>query len=101
MGLMCCIIADQVDELKPIVSTYAQFWASSNTDIPLDPGLQAWLSGVRVKLLQLQVQLHTVGQEERRKPEHNDSDILACNKSCDVLMDFGRQMDDFLPIMQV
>ncbi len=61
VGTVCNLISGQLTELEHIVSGYSRSWPPRNGEmIPLDPGLQGWLSGVRAKLLRLQVELHKI-----------------------------------------
>ncbi|KAJ9133671.1 hypothetical protein NKR23_g10566 [Pleurostoma richardsiae] len=83
---VCSPLSRQVQELTPIVSRYARLWSVAARDIPLDPNLHGWMSGVRVKLLGLQAEM----QDPSRVEEY-----------CAALDAFRKQMDDFLPIMRV
>lgn len=98
---LCRTLAMQVDELRPIVAGYARVWRNTSSDIPLDPGLYSWLSGVRVKALALRVELQDeawrtiqAGRSERTT-NHVLEDIWRS------LETWEEQMDEFLPIMQV
>ncbi|OIW23807.1 hypothetical protein CONLIGDRAFT_718772 [Coniochaeta ligniaria NRRL 30616] len=96
---ICRTLAMQVDELKPIVAGYARAWRSTSGDIPLDPGLYSWLSGVQVKILGLQVELQdevirTTGGRE----QPTSRTLHGIWKDLETL---EQQMDEFLPIMQV
>lgn len=90
---LCLQFIQQVHELTPVVSGYAKVWARSSRELPLDPGLHAWLSGVRVKLLGLQAEAHRAA----RATNPDASDVLS--RICDDLYDYERKMSDFLPIM--
>lgn len=96
---LCRTLAMQVEELRPIVVGYARVWRNSSTDIPLDPGLYSWLSGVRAKALGLQVECRdemtrTLGLRERTANR-------VLQDICKDLETFEQQMDEFLPILQV
>jgi hypothetical protein len=88
---LCGTLAMQVEDLAPIVAGYARTWKNTSIEIPLDPGLHSWLSGVRVKALALQVEL----QDSIPSPSSVLHLIWENLESCE------QQMDDFLPIMQV
>jgi len=97
---ICRALALQVEELQPIVAGYARVWEQTTSDIPLDPGLQGWLSGVRVKALALQVELQDEVQRTLRAGRRvSTSGVL--HLIWEYLESCEQQMDDFLPIMQV
>lgn len=96
--ILCKAVVDQVMELSPIVSGYAKVWSGISEDIPLDPGLHNWLSGVRCNALGLQVELQ---EEARRTSQKEDGKNIGVDLMLEELHDWKRQMDDFLPIMQV
>jgi hypothetical protein len=67
----------------------------------LDPGLYAWLSGVRVKALGLQVELQDEVRYTLRPGRLGRSTNYDLQSIWQDLEDWKKQMDDFLPIMQV
>jgi hypothetical protein len=91
--IVCRLLGEQVTDLEPIIRGYVNVWATTAAEIPLDSGLQEWLSGVRVKLLRLQVEV----DEYIKRGQRSDTlgSILASLESWEL------QMKDFLPIMQV
>ncbi|KAK3689532.1 hypothetical protein B0T22DRAFT_173463 [Podospora appendiculata] len=95
--LVCDLISEQLTELVPIVSGYADFFYASSRDCPLDPGLHGWLSGVRVKLLSLQAEAQTLNRE----PTLHARRIQVLEKIGENLFDYQKKMAEFLPIMQV
>ena len=102
-NMPCCNLAIQLVELKPIVIGYARVWSATSMEIPLDPGLFAWLYGARIKALALQVELQ---EEVRRTLQQGHSERgmeqnhVVCG-ICDDLKTLEQHMDDFLPIMRV
>ncbi|KAM7191723.1 hypothetical protein V8F20_009200 [Naviculisporaceae sp. PSN 640] len=48
---VCDLLSQQVAELLPIASGYAKVWSRSPQDLPIDPNLHEWLTGVRVKMV--------------------------------------------------
>ncbi|KAK0610086.1 hypothetical protein B0T17DRAFT_621363 [Bombardia bombarda] len=95
MGL-CGRLSRQVSELDPIVSGYAKLWPTSSRDLPLDPGLHSWLSGVRVKILSLQAEAQRIGRDPNPKASHTFLPSIW-----EDLDEYERKMADFLPIMRV
>lgn len=93
---VCGLLSIQVDDLIPIVANYARFWSVASSDIPLDPNLHGWMSGVRVKLLGLQAEM-----QRHARSEVPTTDTLALQEYHAALSEYQSQMQDFLPIMQV
>lgn len=93
---VCGLLSVQVDDLIPIVANYARFWSVASSDIPLDPNLHGWMSGVRVKLLGLQAEM-----QRHARSEVPTADTLALQEYHAALSEYQSQMQDFLPIMQV
>ena len=96
---ICSLLSRQVAELIPIAAGYAKIWSKSSRDIPLDPNVYGWLSGVRVKVLGLQAEVRSISRQ-------NSSDVPIAyfpdllNIWYD-LEDYEKKMSDFLPIIQV
>ncbi|KAH8901045.1 hypothetical protein GQ53DRAFT_740211 [Thozetella sp. PMI_491] len=88
----------QISELKPIVSGYAQAHRGTSSDLPLDPGLHEWLSGVRVKMITLQAELQTPNRPAPGDKEGNTSRLVH---TWEALEEHRCHMEVFLPIMQV
>lgn len=93
---VCGLLSMQVDELIPIVSNYSRLWSVASRDIPLDPNLHGWMSGVRVKLLGLQAEM-----QRHARAEVPAADTVALQEYHAALSEYQSQMQDFLPIMQV
>jgi len=98
---VCGLLSAQIQELTPIISGYARCWSSSSQDIPLDPGLQAWMSGVRVRLLGLHDEMQRQCTHPRHSYPSNCDFEVTCQEHCGALSQYEKQMDMFLPIMQV
>ncbi|KAK4227320.1 hypothetical protein QBC38DRAFT_324075, partial [Podospora fimiseda] len=96
---ICRRIRGQLRELAPILSGYAKAMASndSSDDIPIDPGLHSWLSGVRVKALSLQA----TARNSLEKLVYNLEPNQAFVGIVQDLEEYEDKMDEFLPIMQV
>lgn len=98
---LCGQLAMQLEDLTPIVAGYARIWKHTATDIPLDPSLPSWVSGVRVKVLALQVEL----QDEVKLAPQAGSSVASTDGALHLIWEYlencEQQMDDFLPIMQV
>lgn len=96
---ICSLLSRQVAELIPIASGYAKVWSKSSRDIPLDPNLQGWLSGVRVKVLGLQAEVRSISQQNSSDlPISYFPELLSLWYD---LEDYEKKMSDFLPIIQV
>ncbi|KAK3995286.1 hypothetical protein QBC44DRAFT_202129, partial [Cladorrhinum sp. PSN332] len=95
----CQRIRGQLRELAPILSGYANATSSDTSfhDIPIDPGLHGWLSGVRVKALSLQAEARKTFERLIYSLEPNQvfEGILQ------DLEEYEDKMEGFLPIMQV
>jgi hypothetical protein len=108
----CRKLSQQIDELEPIISTYAKHWETSRrsesgwqslnmSDIPLDPGLHAWMSGLRAKLLEITPDIEILtGQNQQSHAMGGPKPSDGIKALVGSLADFEKQMVDFLPIMQ-
>src|SRR3569833_1278713 len=81
----CGLLSAQIQELTPIISSYARCWSSSSQDIPLDPGLQAWMSGVRVRLLGLHDEMQRQCTHPRHTYPSNCDFEVTCQEHCGAL----------------
>jgi hypothetical protein len=97
---LCQALAMQVDGLQPVVAGYARVLERSTLDIPLDPSVQSWLTGVRIKALALQVELQDEAQRTLQTGRR-ESTSGVLHLIWEYLESYEQQMDDFLPIMQV
>lgn len=96
---ICSLLSRQVAELIPIASGYAKVWQKSSRELPLDPGLYGWLSGVRVKVLALQAEVRSISRQNSSDvPISYFPDLLSIWHD---LEDYEKKMSDFLPIIQV
>ncbi|KXX81062.1 hypothetical protein MMYC01_202783 [Madurella mycetomatis] len=93
---VCQRLSRQVSELMPIISGYEKVWPALSRDIPLDPGLHGWLSGVRVKVLSLQAEAQTLTRRDRAATNTEN----AISKILEDLSEHETKMGEFLPIMQ-
>ncbi len=102
-------LRNQVNQLKPIISTYAQIWYGTSQDLPLDPGLHEWLSGGRAQMISLNAELQLAGKAERygrvgagrAEGYGRVGETLLLDRVWQNLQEYQTQMMAFLPIMQV
>ncbi|TID07562.1 hypothetical protein CH35J_001510 [Colletotrichum higginsianum] len=97
----CHALLAQITELRPILAEYAAQWEKplGAKDIPLDPSLSLWLSSLRtiVRKLRRQSKLwRALANTEKGKKVRS-----ALVKLDDALDNHMKQMNDFLPIIQV
>ncbi|KAK3385435.1 hypothetical protein B0H63DRAFT_182987 [Podospora didyma] len=95
---LCRRLKGQVSDLIPIVSGYANVWSTSSRELPLDPGLHGWLSGVRIKVLGLQAEAQRIA---RGPSTCSDFVYEYVAGIWDILSEYEAKMEEFLPIMQV
>ncbi|GAB1317769.1 hypothetical protein MFIFM68171_07979 [Madurella fahalii] len=93
---VCQRLLRQVSELMPIISGYGKVWPALSRDIPLDPCLHGWLSGVRVKALGLQAEAQPLARRGRTPASAEN----ALSKIWEDLSEYEAKMREFLPIMQ-
>lgn len=93
---VCQRLLQQVSELVPIMSRYEKVWPGLSHDIPLDPCLHGWLSGVRVKALGLQAEAQPLTRTGRTAASAES----ALSKILEDLSEYETKMREFLPIMQ-
>lgn len=96
----CQHLSIHVDELRAIKAGYARVGRGTSTDISLDPGLFAWLSGVRLKALALQVELQDEVKRTLQAGHSQRSTNIVLRDIWTDLEKWSRQMHEFLPIMQ-
>ncbi|KAJ0166870.1 hypothetical protein CTA2_5493 [Colletotrichum tanaceti] len=97
----CHALLAQITELRPILAEYAAQWENplGAKDIPLDPSLSLWVSSLRTIFRKLRRQSRLwrglVNTEEGKEARS------ALAKLDDALEKHMKQMNDFLPIIQV
>ncbi|KAK5662174.1 hypothetical protein OQA88_8079 [Cercophora sp. LCS_1] len=106
---LCEEIQHQVDRLQPMLSSYSK--VSDTSELPIDPALHSWLTGVRVKAIALRAESQRLARDQSDLHENNhdyrtlwqyaDIHVRASEliKTWDKLGEYKKQMDDFLPIM--
>ncbi|KAL0935465.1 uncharacterized protein CTRU02_210056 [Colletotrichum truncatum] len=98
----CQDLTLQVNELLPILGEYADQWERPSTaarDIPLDPSLQLWIASltrILSELGKIHKALDSAGDRTKDIELENSFATYV-----DALSDHYRQMNDFLPIMQI
>lgn len=92
---ICDLLSKQVAELLPISSGYAKVWSGARQDLPIDPNLHGWLTGVRVKVLSLKAEIQAISRSD---PDASPSNLVTIWHELEV---YEKQMVDFLPIIQV
>ncbi|KAF9870203.1 hypothetical protein CkaCkLH20_12289 [Colletotrichum karsti] len=97
----CRALAAQVRDLLPILAKYADHWERPNStasDLPLDPSLMMWIASLSRTLTDLQDKFKILDAPADSVEYERILSYLNLIKS---LSDYHRQMDEFLPIMQV
>ncbi|KAI5920744.1 hypothetical protein F4810DRAFT_405812 [Camillea tinctor] len=97
----CDTLKDHLRSLEPVFKGYAKHWKSegSTAEIPVDPGLYEWMTGLRVELLGLQAVLQAnmnMGASAASQPWNASSD----KHYSDALSDFSTQIEAFLPVLK-
>ncbi|KZL81951.1 hypothetical protein CI238_05925 [Colletotrichum incanum] len=97
----CHALMTQISELRPILSEYATQWEKplGAKDIPLDPSLSLWLSSLQTIVSKLRRKSRLWSRHantEEGKKVHS-----ALLKLDATLNNHIKQMNDFLPIIQV
>ncbi|KAK1976784.1 hypothetical protein LZ30DRAFT_602811 [Colletotrichum cereale] len=101
VGSSCHALMGQINELRPILAEYAMQWEKSAgaKDIPLDPSLSLWLSSLQSIVSKVRrksrLWLRLANTEEGKKVH---SALLQLDAALD---NHVKQMNDFLPIIQV
>ncbi|KAK2018713.1 hypothetical protein LZ32DRAFT_521215 [Colletotrichum eremochloae] len=101
VGSSCHALMEQINELRPILSEYAIQWEKSagTIDLPLDPSLSLWLSSLQAIVSKLRrksrLWSRQANTEEGKKVY---STLLQLDAALDSHV---KQMNDFLPIIQV
>ncbi|KZL74359.1 hypothetical protein CT0861_02063 [Colletotrichum tofieldiae] len=101
VGSSCHALMTQISELRPILSEYATQWGKplGAKDIPLDPSLSLWLSSLQAIVSKLRRKSRLWSRQantEEGKKVHS-----ALLKLDAALNNHIKQMNDFLPIIQV
>jgi hypothetical protein len=98
---VCLSLATQVAELEPMLVVYARVCLSTSTEIPLDPGLFTWLSGVQVNALALRSELQDEVERTAQRTGSTPCMSPSLRGLLDALKNHEQQMEAFLPIIQV
>jgi len=101
VGSSCNALMGQINELRPILAEYAIQWEKSAgaREIPLDPSLSLWLSSLEAIISKLR-------RKSRRWSRHANTEegkkVHSALLQLDAALDNHiKQMNDFLPIIQV
>ncbi|KAK1999870.1 hypothetical protein LX36DRAFT_458937 [Colletotrichum falcatum] len=101
VGSSCHALMRQINDLRPILAEYAIQWEKSagTREIPLDPSLSLWLSSLQTIVSRLR-------RKSRRWSRYANTEEGKKVHSTLVQLDAAldnhvKQMNDFLPIIQV
>ncbi|KAK0611762.1 hypothetical protein B0T14DRAFT_500795 [Immersiella caudata] len=107
---ICKELQSQLSRIRPILEGYVRA-RKEGSKIPLDAGLQEWLSGVRVKVLGLLAETQRLGREPYLPQSHRQGpsvpwyvDVYGkrseLERIWDELVEFKNCMCEFLPILE-